>query len=126
MRSAADKTHLLLNQPAALTGYPLVPGHEIVGHVTAIGSAVTSHAVGDTVAVGCMVDMRPEPCSAHRRCLRVLKQHPDLAFAARRLHVSQEALKAMVVELNACYGDALIRLEAGRVHVSNFLTNSQP
>ncbi|MDY0748198.1 NAD(P)-dependent alcohol dehydrogenase [Paucibacter sp. R3-3] len=36
--------------------YPMVPGHEIVGHVIAIGSSVTSHAVGDTVAVGCMVD----------------------------------------------------------------------
>ncbi|MFO1394095.1 MAG: NAD(P)-dependent alcohol dehydrogenase [Steroidobacteraceae bacterium] len=36
--------------------YPLVPGHEIVGRVTAVGSAVTRHAVGDAVAVGCMVD----------------------------------------------------------------------
>ncbi len=36
--------------------YPVVPGHEIVGTVTAIGAEVTSHAVGDTVAVGCMVD----------------------------------------------------------------------
>lgn len=36
--------------------YPVVPGHEIVGRVTAIGSAVTKHAVGDIVAVGCLVD----------------------------------------------------------------------
>ncbi len=36
--------------------YPIVPGHEIVGHVTAIGSEVTNHKVGDLVAVGCMVD----------------------------------------------------------------------
>ncbi|SAK83921.1 alcohol dehydrogenase [Caballeronia glebae] len=36
--------------------YPLVPGHEIVGHVTAIGDAVTRHKVGDRVAVGCLVD----------------------------------------------------------------------
>lgn len=36
--------------------YPLVPGHEIIGRVTAVGSEVTEHAVGDRVAVGCMVD----------------------------------------------------------------------
>ena len=36
--------------------YPLVPGHEIIGRVAAIGSDVTEHAVGDRVAVGCMVD----------------------------------------------------------------------
>ena len=36
--------------------YPVIPGHEIVGTVTAVGDEVTRHAVGDTVAVGCMVD----------------------------------------------------------------------
>lgn len=34
----------------------MVPGHEIVGHVTAVGDGVTKHAVGDRVAIGCMVD----------------------------------------------------------------------
>ena len=38
------------------TRYPCVPGHEIVGHVTAIGAEVTGFAVGDTVGVGCLVD----------------------------------------------------------------------
>lgn len=36
--------------------YPMVPGHEIVGKVTAIGGQVSAHKVGDIVAVGCMVD----------------------------------------------------------------------
>lgn len=36
--------------------YPLIPGHEIVGRVTEIGSAVTKFSVGQHVAVGCMVD----------------------------------------------------------------------
>ena len=36
--------------------YPVVPGHEIIGTVTAVGDDVTLHKVGDTVAVGCMVD----------------------------------------------------------------------
>jgi alcohol dehydrogenase (NADP+) len=36
--------------------YPLAPGHEIVGVVAEVGSAVTSHAVGDRVGVGCFVN----------------------------------------------------------------------
>lgn len=36
--------------------YPMVPGHEIVGKVTKIGSGVTKWKVGDTVGVGCFVD----------------------------------------------------------------------
>jgi alcohol dehydrogenase (NADP+) len=38
------------------TTYPCVPGHEIVGRVTKIGSAVTKFKAGDLAAVGCMVD----------------------------------------------------------------------
>ncbi|SEB46262.1 NAD(P)-dependent alcohol dehydrogenase [Paenibacillus sp. GP183] len=36
--------------------YPLVPGHEIAGIVTQVGSEVKKYAVGDRVGVGCMVD----------------------------------------------------------------------
>jgi uncharacterized zinc-type alcohol dehydrogenase-like protein len=38
------------------TVYPCVPGHEIVGRVTSVGSAVTKFKVGDLAGVGCMVD----------------------------------------------------------------------
>src|SRR5436190_6414103 len=38
------------------TNYPIVPGHEIVGRVTKVGSAVTKFKAGDVAAVGCMVD----------------------------------------------------------------------
>ncbi|MEA3207457.1 MAG: alcohol dehydrogenase [Chthoniobacter sp.] len=38
------------------TRYPCVPGHEIVGRVTTVGSAVTKYQPGDLVGVGCMVD----------------------------------------------------------------------
>ena len=38
------------------TVYPCVPGHEIVGRVTKVGSAVTKFKEGDLAAVGCMVD----------------------------------------------------------------------
>ena len=36
--------------------YPMVPGHEIVGTVSGVGSAVTKFKVGDRAAVGCLVD----------------------------------------------------------------------
>lgn len=35
---------------------PIVPGHEIVGRVTAVGNQVTNFKVGDLVGVGCIVD----------------------------------------------------------------------
>jgi uncharacterized zinc-type alcohol dehydrogenase-like protein len=40
----------------AFTQYPAVPGHEIIGRVTAVGSAVKNFKVGETVGVGCLVD----------------------------------------------------------------------
>ena len=43
--------------------YPLVPGHEIVGIVTAVGDDVGNYRVGDKVAVGCLVDSCRE-CAA--------------------------------------------------------------
>ncbi|HZY74516.1 MAG TPA: NAD(P)-dependent alcohol dehydrogenase, partial [Edaphobacter sp.] len=36
--------------------YPMVPGHEIVGHVTAVGASVTKFKKGDLAGVGVMVD----------------------------------------------------------------------
>jgi alcohol dehydrogenase (NADP+) len=41
---------------AVPTVYPCVPGHEIVGCVIKVGSAVTKFRPGDIAAVGCMVD----------------------------------------------------------------------
>jgi alcohol dehydrogenase (NADP+) len=48
--------------------FPLVPGHEMVGRVTAVGDAVTQHAVGDTVAVSVIVDSCGEcdPCRSRQ------------------------------------------------------------
>ncbi|PWC87491.1 hydroxyacid dehydrogenase [Azospirillum sp. TSH100] len=46
------------------TRYPVVPGHEVVGRVTAVGSAVTRFKIGDAVGIGCIVDTcrHCEPC----------------------------------------------------------------
>jgi alcohol dehydrogenase (NADP+) len=38
------------------TSYPVVPGHEIIGRIIEVGSAVSRFKVGDNVGVGCMVD----------------------------------------------------------------------
>ncbi|MEH7417022.1 NAD(P)-dependent alcohol dehydrogenase [Neobacillus drentensis] len=46
--------------------FPMVPGHEIAGVVTAVGSEVTKFAVGDRVGVGCFVDS----CGECEFCLR--------------------------------------------------------
>lgn len=57
------------------TLYPCVPGHEIVGRVTRVGSRVTKFKVGDLSAVGCMVDS----CRTCAHCQAGLEQY-CLAF----------------------------------------------
>jgi alcohol dehydrogenase (NADP+) len=51
--------------------YPIVPGHEIAGIVSAVGPEVTRHKVGDRVGVGCMVDS----CGQCESCRRGLEQY---------------------------------------------------
>lgn len=61
--------------------YPLMPGHEIVGKVTAVGANVTKHKVGDLVGVGCMVDS----CRSCEACQANLEQYclegPTMTYA---------------------------------------------
>ncbi len=52
------------------TVYPCVPGHEIVGRVTKVGSAVKKFRAGDLAAVGCMVDS----CRTCEACREGLEQ----------------------------------------------------
>jgi len=51
--------------------YPVVPGHEIAGVVTEVGSAVTKYKIGDRVGVGCLVDS----CRVCRSCKSGLEQY---------------------------------------------------
>lgn len=53
------------------TIYPCVPGHEIVGRVSKVGSEVTKFKVGDLAAVGCMV----ESCRTCPNCKNGLEQY---------------------------------------------------
>jgi alcohol dehydrogenase (NADP+) len=58
------------------TVYPIVPGHEIVGRVTAVGNKVTRFKPGDLAAVGCMVDS----CRTCANCRVGLEQYCDPGF----------------------------------------------
>lgn len=53
------------------TTYPVVPGHEIVGKVTNVGSEVKNFKVGDLAAVGCLVDS----CQTCNSCKQDLEQY---------------------------------------------------
>ncbi|MEG4574107.1 NAD(P)-dependent alcohol dehydrogenase [Microcoleus sp. N3A4] len=48
--------HMVRNEWGGGTVYPIVPGHEMVGRITQVGSAVTKYKPGDLAGVGCMVD----------------------------------------------------------------------
>jgi alcohol dehydrogenase (NADP+) len=58
------------------TIFPVVPGHEIVGRVTAVGPDVTRHKVGDLVGVGCLVDS----CRTCSNCSEGLEQYCENGF----------------------------------------------
>ena len=54
-----------------VTQYPVIPGHEIVGRVTAVGPGVKAYQEGDVVGVGCMVDS----CRTCSACEAGLEQY---------------------------------------------------
>jgi alcohol dehydrogenase (NADP+) len=58
------------------TLYPCVPGHEIVGHVSAVGSGVSDVNIGDTVGVGCLVGS----CQHCAACAEGLEQYCENGF----------------------------------------------
>jgi uncharacterized zinc-type alcohol dehydrogenase-like protein len=68
LHTARDEWHM--------TQFPCVPGHEIVGKVAAVGSAVTRFKVGDSVGVGCMVDS----CAKCASCAEGLEQYCENGF----------------------------------------------
>jgi len=56
--------------------FPMVPGHEIVGRVTAVGNAVQGFKPGDLAGVGCMVDS----CRSCPSCQEGLEQFCEQGF----------------------------------------------
>ncbi|MFM9817191.1 UNVERIFIED_CONTAM: NAD(P)-dependent alcohol dehydrogenase [Spiribacter pallidus] len=69
-----------------MTQYPVVPGHEIVGRVTEVGSDVSGFKPGDVVGVGCMVDS----CRHCDPCQEGLEQYclegPTLTYNGQDRH----------------------------------------
>src|SRR5262244_4353323 len=82
LHQARDEWHDVM-----ATVYPCVPGHEIIGRVTKVGSAVKKFKAGDLVGVGCMVDSdRTRPnCKAgdEQYCL----SFPTLTYNSEDKHL---------------------------------------
>lgn len=68
------------------TVYPIVPGHEIVGRVTRVGSGVRNHTPGDLVGVGCLVDA-DGTCDACKAGLEQFCPNMTLTFGAPDKHL---------------------------------------
>ncbi|KAG6647035.1 hypothetical protein CIPAW_07G050500 [Carya illinoinensis] len=61
----------LLKDESGITNYPIVPGHEIVGEVTKVGSSVKKFKIGDKAGVGCMVGS----CGSCNNCKQDLENY---------------------------------------------------
>ena len=68
------------------TVYPCVPGHEIVGRVTKVGSAVTRFKPGDIAAVGCLVDSDGN-CHECQAGLEQFCPHMTLTYNSPDMHL---------------------------------------
>jgi uncharacterized zinc-type alcohol dehydrogenase-like protein len=62
--------------------YPIVPGHEIIGRVAAVGSAVSQFKVGDIAGVGCMVDSCRECSSCREDLEQFCEQGASFTYAS--------------------------------------------
>ena len=67
-----------VNNDWNMTEYPVVPGHEIVGRVTDLGSEVTKFSRGDLAAIGCMINS----CGSCKSCKEGLEQYCLNGFTA--------------------------------------------
>ncbi len=79
---------------------PLVPGHEIVGRVTAVGSHVTRFREGDMAGVGCMVDS----CQRCPSCAQGLEQYCETGFVGTYMGVEVETGRPT----NGGYSDKIV------------------
>jgi uncharacterized zinc-type alcohol dehydrogenase-like protein len=80
--------HTVRNEWSSImpTVYPCVPGHEIVGRVTKVGSAVTRFKSGDLAGVGCLVDS-DHTCPNCRDSLEQLCPNQTLTFNSPDKHL---------------------------------------
>ena len=79
--------HQVRNEWSAMpTVYPCVPGHEIVGRVTKVGSTVTKFKPGDLAAVGCLVDSDGN-CPNCQSGLEQFCPHMTLTYNSPDIHL---------------------------------------
>ncbi len=67
-----------VNNDWKITEYPVVPGHEIVGRVTDLGSEVNKFSLGDLAAIGCMINS----CGNCKSCMEGMEQYCLNGFTA--------------------------------------------
>ena len=66
--------------------YPCVPGHEIVGRVSAVGDAVEGFKIGDLAGVGCLVDS----CGHCSACTEQLEQYCEVGMTGTYMGIEAE------------------------------------
>lgn len=72
--------------------YPLVPGHEIIGRVLEVGSAVTKFKAGDHVGVGCLVDSCLSCPSCHHGDEQYCDANPTFTYDSPDAHLGGTTL----------------------------------
>ncbi|HWU44796.1 MAG TPA: NAD(P)-dependent alcohol dehydrogenase [Bdellovibrio sp.] len=90
--------------------FPMVPGHEIVGKVIAVGAKVKAFKVGDLAGVGCMVDS----CLECRSCKEGLEQYCEKGFVGT--YNSKE--KDGVTPTYGGYSNSIVTREEFCLHIS--------
>jgi uncharacterized zinc-type alcohol dehydrogenase-like protein len=70
-----------------MTSYPIVPGHEMVGRVTSVGSHVTKFKVGQLAAIGCIVDSCQECDHCHEGLEQFCDAFPTFSFNSPDKHI---------------------------------------
>ena len=93
--------------------YPMVPGHEIVGKVTQVGSHVTKFKAGDLVGVGCLVDS----CRVCDSCKEGLEQYCENVSSGTYNSFEQDR----VTPTYGGYSDKIVVHEDFVLHVSDKL-----
>ncbi len=92
--------------------YPIVPGHEIVGRVSAVGENVTNFKEGDLAAVGCMVDS----CQDCASCADGLEQ-----YCEKGLTLTYNSKESDGTITYGGYSDSIVVTENFVLHVSDKL-----
>jgi uncharacterized zinc-type alcohol dehydrogenase-like protein len=93
--------------------YPIVPGHEIIGRVTAVGKGVTKFKVGDMAGVGCMVDSCRECASCKEDLEQFCEKGATFTYASKDRHDGTAT--------QGGYSSQIVTDEAFTLHISDKL-----